>query len=171
MQIVDIIILVVVGLGILVGLKTGLIRQVVGLAGLVGAFILAFIFMENVAALLIQRLDISVQIASITGFAVVFLGVQVGVLALTRLLQTVIGALKLNLFNRALGGALGGFSAVLVLSILFNILAPMGVPSTENRFASKFYEPVSDVLPGAWGMAVSVFPGIMELSDRFLVEP
>ena len=166
----DLVILVVLALGLLLGLKTGLIRQVLGLAGIVCAFILGFIYMEPVGTFLRERFDASAQFAPIAGFAAVFLSVQVGVLILVRLLQTVIGVLKLGLVNRLLGGVLGGFSAALVLSILFRLLAPTGVLPDQALKNSQLYGPVSSILPEAWELAVSTFPGIMELSERFGVE-
>ena len=167
MNMVDIFVLVIVALGVITGLRSGLIRQVLGFAGLIAAFVFGVIFMDNVGAAISGRFGMPEDLAPLVGFALVFVAVEVGVFLIVRLVTAVIGVLHLTIVNRALGGVLGAFKAGLVLSILFYLMGYIGLPSVSAQSESMFYAPVSTIMPSAWNFVTDTFPQVVELSDRF----
>src|SRR6056297_821324 len=106
-------ILVILAGGLIRGFMVGAVRQVASLLGLVLAFFLSVQLMHPVGALIVSSLGLSEAVAPIAGFIVIFVGVQLLFLALSRLLERVLETLSLSLVNRAAGGALGGFKAAL----------------------------------------------------------
>jgi membrane protein required for colicin V production len=106
-------------------------------------------------------------VAPIAGFVVIFVGVQLVFLALSRLLEQVLETLSLSLVNRAAGGALGGFKAALLLSVLFLILAGMDMPGKKTRKQSSLYSPVARALPKTLDAASPYFPAAKRASDTF----
>ena len=129
----DFIILIALAGGLVVGLRAGLIKQVLSFAGLIVAFVLSFQLMNPVGAMAAGSLGISNDIAPLVGFVLVFLAVQVAVFALIRSLQAIVGVLKLSGVNRLLGGAVGAFKASLALSVLFLVLGTFEVPSEQMQ--------------------------------------
>ena len=167
MSVLDALILVVLAAGLLRGFSTGIIRQVIGVAGLLFAFILGLQLMHPTGAAVSGSLGVSPSVAPLVGFVLVFLAVQVAVFALTRFVETLAGVLRLTVVNRLLGALFGVFKAAIVLSVLFLILAYFGVPGSNVRQGSAFYEPVASVLPGAWDYMSERMPEVERLSDRF----
>ena len=160
-------ILVVLTGGLIRGFVVGAVRQVASIAGLVVAFLLSVQFMHPIGALIVSSVGLSEAVAPIAGFVVIFVGVQIVFLALSRLLEQVLETLSLSLVNRAAGGALGGFKAALLLSVLFLILAGMEMPSAETRSKSALYAPVARALPKTLDAASPYFPAAERASDTF----
>ena len=167
MHTLDILILIALAGGLLVGLRAGLIKQVLSFAGLIVAFVLSFQLMKPVGAMAAGSLGIANDIAPLVGFVVVFLAVQAAVFALIRSLQALVGALKMSGVNRLLGGAVGAFKVSLALSVLFLVLGNLDMPSEETREESAFYEAVATIVPATWDYLASAVPQLGQVSERF----
>ena len=167
MSLLDLIILLVLAFGVIRGYGTGVIRQVVGIAGLVVAFALALQCMEAAGALVARSLAVSETIAPLVGFVLVFLAVRVVVFGVARVAETVTEALRLSLLNRLAGGVAGALQAALLLSLVFLILDPLGVPGTAERQDARFYAPVAAALPEAWDYAAARWPRLEKASEKF----
>lgn len=167
MNTLDIIILLVLVIGLLSGLRSGFIKQVLGFAGLVVAIILAIQFMDPVGSGVGAMLGVQLATAPLIGFGVIFLVVQVVVQVLARVLRKAARAMFLGPVDRIFGGVIGGFKACLVLSMIFVALASAGLPAESWRSDSRFYDGVSGVLPSAWEFVVDVFPQVAQLSEKF----
>lgn len=163
----DIIILLILVAGLARGLSTGLIRQVAGFVGLVLAFIVSVRLMHVVGELIVQSLGISPNIAPLAGFIAVFLVIQIIVFTVIRMMESVIGALKLTGVNRFLGGIVGGLKAVLILSVVFLVLNNFELPSDHTRKDSSLYRPVATLLPEVWDYVYENFPEVRKLTETF----
>ncbi len=163
----DLFILIGLTGGLIIGLRSGLIKQALSFVGMLAAFVLSLHLMTPVGEMAAGSLGISEDIAPLVGFVLVFLLVQVAVFGLTKLLEAVIGALKLSWANRILGGGVGAFKACLVLSVVFLVLGFLDVPSEDTRNESAFYAPVSTMLPTAWGFVSDTFPQVAKVSEQF----
>lgn len=162
----DLIILGVLSVGVVLGLRSGLIKQVASLVGLVLAFALGLRFMHDAGAVTVDSLGVSESLAPLLGFVLVFLVVQVAVVAVVKLVEAIIGALKLSAVNRVLGGAMGGLKAALVLSVAFLVLGNLEIPEASARSASSLYVPVSSVVPETWELLTGEFPALKEVPDQ-----
>lgn len=165
MNILDIIILVILAGGLALGIKSGLIKQVMSFVGVVVAFLVSLHLMDSVGVLASNSLGVSEGIAPYIGFVLVFIAVQILVFALVRMVEALIGALKLSVVNRFLGGALGALKAAVVLSVAFLVLGLLNVPERETRDESVLYEPVSAVLPTSWDYISEKLPEVEHLTD------
>ncbi len=160
-------ILVILTGGLIRGFVVGAVRQVASIAGLIVAFFLSVQLMHPIGALIVSSLGLSEAVGPIAGFVVIFVGVQLLFLAVSRLLEQVIDTLSLSLVNRAAGGALGGFKAALLLSVLFLVLGGMEVPSREAREQSVLYAPVAVALPKTLDAASPYLPAAEKASETF----
>lgn len=160
-------ILVILAGGLIRGFMVGAVRQVASLAGFLVAFLLSIQLMHPVGDLVVAGLGLSEAAAPIAGFIAIFVGIQLLFLALSRLLEQVLETLSLSLINRAAGGALGGFKAVLLLSVLFLVLSGMEMPSEETREQSVLYSPVSEALSKTLDVASPYLPAARRASETF----
>lgn len=167
MTAVDLIILVALAAGIVRGYQTGAIRQAAGIAGLFLAFALALQLMQPAGAAVARSLAVSDAVAPLIGFVLVFLAVRIAFHAAARVAESVVSALKLSLVNRIGGGAVGAFQAALLVSLLFLVLDPLGVPGAEARRRSLFYAPVAAALPETWDYAAERWPALKNASEQF----
>ena len=119
-------IIVILGLSILLSLWRGFIREAASLAGWIVAFVIANMFVSEMASLLSQ------WIANTTGryvaaYALLFAGTLVVVGVLGKIGTQLVRATGLTLLDRLLGTAFGfarGIIIVLVLVYLLRQLAP-----------------------------------------------
>lgn len=164
----DLTIIVVLGFGAFVGARRGFIRQIFGLAGLIGSFLMGYLLMEWVGGWFEAQTGVSAEYSAIAGFAAVFLCVQLGVLILSRLLDKFVRSIVLfGGLNRIFGGTFGVVTGCLVLSLILYILAFLELPPAELRDSSVLYEVVYQFLPQTWDLVTLQFPEIAELSERF----
>lgn len=164
----DIVIFVVLGIGLLVGARRGLVRQVFGLAGLLIAIALGYSFMEGVGGSLETRIGVPADYSSIAGFGLVFLGAQLFFMIISRGVDRFIkNIIFVGTVNRILGGAFGVVTACLAFSLVLYVLASVGLPPSEVRGDSALYEVVYQFFPQTWSLATAQFPELAELSERF----
>ncbi|MCR4402836.1 MAG: CvpA family protein [Firmicutes bacterium] len=111
----SLLILVFVGLMGVAGLRQGLVRQVLGLAGLVAAVILAFQYYEEVGTFLLDYFVLSRAVANILGFAAICVGVGITVAIVEWIWGRLVRYTPVSWLDAA-GGALFGLvkGAVLV---------------------------------------------------------
>lgn len=166
MNTLDIIILVVLGIGIAHGIRTGLIKQVASILGMVVAFFLGVAFMVPVGQKLVESLGFSETLGPLLGFTLVFVIVHLVVIGAMKALEKAVGALKLSAINRGAGGAVGAFKAAFVLSVLLMLVGNMGYPNDGMRDTSLFYTPVATVMPASWSFVQDRMPQIRQLTDR-----
>ena len=163
----DILIAVVLAIGTIAGIRRGLIRQLVGLIGLVVSLLVAYSFMETPTPLLEDRIGISEDYSGIVGFAVVFVIMQLCVIVLGRFLDKIVSnIIVINGVNQILGGGFGLITTALFFSIALYYLSMIGLPPENIQNSSSLYEFVYTFLPHAWDYASHQFPVLAELPER-----
>lgn len=160
-------ILIVLAAGLVRGFVVGAVRQVASLVGLVVAVVLSVQWMHPVGALVVSSLGLSEAVGPVAGFVVIFLGVQVLFFGVSRLVEGLLETLSLTVLNRAAGGALGGFKAALLLSVLFLVLSGLEMPSEDVRRDSVLYTPVAKALPETLEAASPYLPAADRATDYF----
>lgn len=161
----DVLIILVVAVGILRGVTTGAVRQVVSLLGTIVAIVLGLELMHVVGGLLGGSLADPLQ--PVIGFLVIFIGIQIALIFGVRLLEAAMKWFKLNPLNRIAGAFIGALKALLILSVLFLALGFFEIPEEENRNASVLYEPVAAIFPVTWNYVARYLPYMQDLSDQF----
>jgi membrane protein required for colicin V production len=168
-NIVDGIVLATVAFGMWRGFVTGIIRELSQVFGLFAAFALSIHFMRPFGVFLVQNVNI-VEIppegGALVGFIVIFSVVFSAVYVLARLLERIADGLKLGVVNKMLGGIVGGFKTVLVLSIAFVFLGQMGLPSKTTQSRSYLYGSVESVAPEVWEVFTQSVPKATRLTRK-----
>ncbi|MFW5955188.1 MAG: CvpA family protein [Rhodothermales bacterium] len=166
MNSIDIIIALLLLVGLARGFRTGVIRQVAGLVGIILAFLLAIQLMGPLGNRLAADMEWSEGTAAILTFLIVFVTVYVVVFVAARLLEGVVGMLKLSLANRVAGAVLGGFKAALLTSIVLLGLTFFSFPGESDRNDSLLYGPVAGLALESWEFIASVQPSVGRIADE-----
>lgn len=167
MNIADILIGVGLLIGIARGFSTGFVRQVAGIAGLLLAFALGIQLMGPIGDVIADRFGTSIPVARLLTFILIVVAVHVLFAVLARVIEAVVGILRLTTVERALGGVLGGIKAAIIISIVLLVLAFFDVPGERTREASALYTPVAGLLPEAWDFLAVHLPILKEVAGEF----
>jgi membrane protein required for colicin V production len=159
------ILIVLIG-GLIRGYTVGAVRQIGSLIGLVAALLFSVEFMESVGTMIVESIGLAPSLAPLAGFTVLFLGVYLLFLAISRLIEQVFKSLSLSFVNRAAGGAVGGLKAALLLSLLFLVLGGMEMPGQKTRTSSTFYKPVAQLLPRTIEATEEWLPAAKKAADQ-----
>lgn len=162
MTTVDVIILILLVVGIVRGVLTGGIKQVLSFVGVVLGLLLAVSLSEPVSKKLVELNWSPEGLAPALSFIIIFFLVQGLVLIVTHFLKSVLEKIKLGGLDKALGGIMGGGKAILVISLILFLVRFIGIPGEEQRDSSFFYDIIYPITPATWDFVVGNAP---ELSD------
>ena len=160
---IDILILIAVALGIFGGFSSGLVRQVIGLAGVILAIVLSMTWAIPVGEWVVSLLELPGDYAGFAGFLTVFLGVWIIVAIISRAVMSVVKALKLSGVNRVLGAVFGGAKMFAIAGVVLVLLSMIGIPPKDVRAQSTFYAPLVGAITAGWAYLDSRVEGLPEL--------
>lgn len=130
----DIIILVVLGAGAILGFSKGFLKQLASLLGLVAGLLIAKALYATVAERVFLPLTDSLTVAQGIAFVVIWLAVPLAFLLLASLLTKAMEAVSLGWVNRLLGTVLGALKAALLVSLLVCVVEYI---DTDNTILKK----------------------------------
>lgn len=162
MTTIDIIILVILGAGAIVGFAKGFLRQLAGLLGLVAGLLIAKALYATVSERIFLPLTDSLTVAQGIAFVVIWLAVPLAFLLLALLLTKAMEAVSLGWVNRLLGAGLGLLKSALLVSLLICVVEYIDTDNTllkkTKKRESVLYYPLEKFagvfLPAAKEMAV-----------------
>ena len=146
MQTIDIIIAVLLAVGLGLGLKEGLVKQIAGLAGLIGGLLLGRAFYTPVGEWLASALGMSEEASHVVAFIVMLVVVPLLFSLLGWMVEKWLRAASLNWANRLLGGLVGIlkfalFAGIIITGIEF--FDPRDVLiAEEKKESSVLYYPI-----------------------------
>ena len=145
MNVIDILIIVAVLIGFILGFKDGFIRKLIGVLGFALAIITAAVFAGKIGTMIEVAFGIEFYLAEIIGGVVLFFGV---ILVFT-LLKRIIHPFDRvnNIINQLVGGAVGIVQILFFLSAVLLILNIFDLPDKSVKKSSAFYENTSQLLP------------------------
>ncbi len=123
----DIAVLVVVALSALLGLWRGVIREVFALGAWIAAIVGMFLFGEKLAQMLPLAVD-TPWLRSLSGYALVFVGIFVALSIVGFLFSKMINAMGLSFIDRALGMMFGIVRGVLIAVLLVFVAGATTLP-------------------------------------------
>lgn len=114
----DIIISVMLAIGLMLGLRAGIIKQATSLMGVVVGLLVGRMFYTPVGDWLMGKLDISLQVSRIAAFALIMAAVPFSFSFLGKFISRLLNAISLGWVNRLLGGLVGVLTYILFLGIV-----------------------------------------------------
>ena len=148
MQTIDIIISVLLVIGLISGLRDGLVKQVTSLAGLIGGLLLGRAFYLPVGMWLLDTFGMSAEAANVTAFILILILVPLLFSAVGWVVSKLLKAICLGWINRLLGGLVGVLKCALLVGVVITGIEFFdrsdGFISEEKKMDSVFYYPIYD---------------------------
>jgi membrane protein required for colicin V production len=149
----DITLLVVLGIGALLGARTGLLWQIARIVTFGVAIYVCLYYHDYAAGLIAPYLTEGAPptVATVAGYVVTFLGVYLTLYGITLLLEKALKAAKLKALDRLLGAGLGMLKAGLLAGAVLMGVAVFATPKTdevlaESRLAMVFLQVMRGVI-------------------------
>ncbi|MDO9152188.1 MAG: CvpA family protein [Paludibacter sp.] len=156
----DLIILVPIAIGFVMGIFKGLIKELISLAAIVLGIYGAKLLSSWFAGVLENLINISPKTAQPIAFLLLFIAIAVVMLILARLLDKLLSAISLGGLNKFLGGVFGAFKYALIVSVLLNVFdvlhTKFGIVNKETVENSVTYKPLLKVAPQLWDEAKKI---------------
>ena len=161
MEVIDIIILVLVGVGIIQGLMKGFLKQLAAIVGLVAGLLIARALFGVVAEHLVDALGTSVTMS----FILIWVVVPLICVLVASVLTKALDAIHLGWLNRLLGGLFGAVKVMLLIGLAIHVLEYID-PKSEiigktKKEASALYNPVKDFTD-------VFFPVLKDVTDKIV---
>ena len=165
MEIIDIIILVLVGVGIIQGLMKGFLKQLAVIVGLVAGLLVARALFGMVAEHLVAALGTSTTVAQILAFVLIWVIVPLVCILIASVLTKALDVIRLGWINRLLGGLFGAVKVMLLVGLAIHVLEYLD-PRSEvigktKKEASVLYNPVKEFTD-------VFFPVLKDVTDKII---
>ena len=148
MEVIDIIIIILIGVGVIQGLMKGFLKQLAAIVGLVAGLLIARALFGVVAEHLVNALGTSVTIAQILSFILIWVIVPLLFILVASVLTKALDAVKLGWINRLLGGLFGAIKVLLRVGLaihVFEYIDPKSeIISETKKESSALYNPVKE---------------------------
>ena len=146
MEILDIIVLVLLVIGLITGIKDGVVKRVLGLVGLVAGLIIGKKIYLSVAEKLMPFLGMSEKTTQIIAFALILIIVPLIFSLIAWLIGNMLKTAGLGWVNRLLGGIIGVITNALFVGLIFVGIESFDTHevmlSKEKKEASLFFYPL-----------------------------
>lgn len=147
------------------GFRNGLLREVMGLGGVLLALFLGFRHMDDVGNLINRMFEINEVWVSVLSFVLIFAGVIIAIQLIIYSLEAVLKLALLSVPNRVLGLVFGVLKSSLFVSVFFILLLGLGQPKEETRNDSLLYPYIMMVAPAAYNAIGNIYPGSESFTD------
>ncbi len=158
--VVDAAILVILFFFLIIGIRRGLIRQVLHVVGIIVAFIGAFYLAHYLAHYIHGRFDVDHRVSLVISAVALFVGIIILFHIIGLALQKVARITLLGPLDRIGGGVFGLLKGALLVSLLLVIILSIPLPSTvRNELArDPLVAAMYPVLPVLFNLVVSHSP-------------
>lgn len=148
MEVIDIIILGLIGIGVIQGVMKGFLKQLCMIAGLVAGLLLARALFGVVAEKLAPALGSSITIAQILSFILIWVAVPIACGLIASILTKALDVIHLGWLNRLLGALFGAVKVMLLVGLGIYVLEYIDPKdefiSQTKKEASVLYSPVKE---------------------------
>ena len=174
MTTIDIIILAIVGLGVLLGLVKGALKQLAGLLGLVVGLLAAKALYATAAQEVFSRVTDNMTVAQVLAFLAIWVVVPLLFWGVACVLTKAMDAVCLGWVNRLLGGVLGGVVHALLVSLVICVLEAVDthddlISRSRKQDSVLYYrmEPLAGLFfPAAKTFTEQIYEEINEAAER-----
>jgi membrane protein required for colicin V production len=145
LNLLDIIILVFLAVGFILGFKDGFVRKIIGLMGFIMATLLSIKLAAFIGKFIESALNIEFYLSEIIGGIAIFLLVIV----IFSIIKRVVHPFDKvnNIINQIVGGIVGILQVLFFLSALFLLLNVFNQPGAKITSKSFFHEKILGIIP------------------------
>ena len=170
MEVIDIIILILIGVGVIQGLMKGSMKELASVVGFVAGLLLARALFGTVAEQLAPALGTSITIAQILSFILIWVAVPIGCSLVASVLTKALEVVHLGWLNRLAGAMLGAVKMMLLAGIGIYVLEYIDpkseMVSKTTKKASVLYTPMKELVDQCLPVVKDVTDDIKEVTDK-----
>ena len=172
MEVIDIIILVLIGLGVIQGLIKGSIKELAAIVGFVAGLLLARALFGTVAEFLAPALGTSITIAQILSFILIWVAVPIGCSLVASVLTKAFNVINLGWLNRLAGALLGAVKMMLLVGLGIYVLEYIDPKSEMISRATKrtslLYGPMKEFADQCLPVFKDMADDIKDVTDKMI---
>ena len=165
MTTIDIIILIALGAGVIVGFMKGFIRQLASILGLIVGLLAAKALYTSLAVKLCPTVTDSMTVAQILAFIIIWIAVPLIFTLVASVLTKALEAVSLGWLNRMLGAGLGALKYLLLVSLVICVIqfidSDSQLISQTKKEQSLLYYPM-EIFAGIF------FPAAKEVTQQYI---
>ena len=167
MATIDIIILIVIGAGAVVGFVKGFIRQLASILGLIVGLLAAKTLYASLAEKLCPTVTDSMTVAQVLAFIMIWIAVPLIFVLIASLLTKAMQAISLNWLNRWLGSGLGALKFLLLTSV---VIGAIEFVDSDNKLISATKKEESLLYYPMETFAGIFFPAAKNMTQQYILE-
>ena len=164
---IDIIILIVIGAGAIVGFVKGFIRQLASILGLIVGLLAAKALYASLAEKLCPTVTDSMTVAQVLDFIMIWIAVPLIFVLIASLLTKAMQAISLNWLNRWLGSGLGALKFLLLTSV---VIGAIEFVDSDNKLISATKKEESLLYYPMETFAGIFFPAAKNMTQQYILE-
>ena len=168
MATIDIIILAMIGVGVIMGLMKGFVKQMASIVGLIAGLLMARALFGIVAERLAPVLGTSTTVAQVLAFILIWIAVPLGFAFVASLLTKALDAVHLGWLNRWLGSGLGALKYMILIGLAIHVIEYID-PNNEMISATKKKESV--LYYSMRDLSGIFFPVFKNVTEQLIEEP
>lgn len=165
MTTIDIIILVLLGIGLVSGFMRGFLKQLASIVGLIAGLLVARALFVMVGEKLAPQIGVSVTMAQVISFVAIWVAIPLVLYIVASMLTKALDAVHLGGINRIFGALLGVLVSMLWIGLLIHVLQYIDsdnvLISETKKEASLLYYPAEKVT----GL---FFPAIKQVTEQII---
>lgn len=165
MTIIDILILIALGAGVVTGYMKGFIRQLASILGLIVGLLAAKALYASLAQKLCPAVTDSLTVAQGLAFVVIWIAVPLLFTVVASLLTKALEAVSLGWVNRLLGCGLGALKYLLLVSLLICVFEFI---DSDNKLISGTKKSESLLYYSMETFAGIFFPAAKEVTQQYI---
>ena len=165
MTTIDIIILIALGAGVIVGFMKGFIRQLASILGLIVGLLAAKALYTSLAVKLCPTVTDSMTVAQILAFVIIWIAVPLIFTLVASVLTKALEAVSLGWLNRMLGAGLGALKYLLLVSLVICVIQFI---DSDSQLISQTKKEQSLLFYAMESFAGIFFPAAKEVTQQYI---
>ena len=167
MTTIDIIILIALGAGVIIGFMKGFIRQLASILGLIVGLLAAKALYTSLAVKLCPTVTDSMPVAQILAFVIIWIAVPLIFTLVASVLTKAMEAVSLGWLNRLLGAGLGALKYLLLVSLVVCVIQFI---DTDSQLISQTKKEESLLYYPMERFAGMFFPAAKEVTQQYILK-
>ena len=167
MTTIDIIILIALGAGVIIGFMKGFIRQLASILGLIVGLLAAKALYTSLAVKLCPTVTDSMTVAQILAFVIIWIAVPLIFTLVASVLTKAMEAVSLGWLNRLLGAGLGALKYLLLVSLVVCVIQFI---DTDSQLISQTKKEESLLYYPIERFAGMFFPAAKEVTQQYILK-
>lgn len=167
MTTIDIIILIALGAGVIIGFMKGFIRQLASILGLIVGLLAAKALYTSLAVKLCPTVTDSMTVAQILAFVIIWIAVPLIFTLVASVLTKAMEAVSLGWLNRLLGAGLGALKYLLLVSLVVCVIQFI---DTDSQLISQTKKEESLLYYSMERFAGMFFPAAKEVTQQYILK-